>query len=93
MTPHAAVVENGRDRWKTPDANPRYEPDSDPDPDSGVNAVKCPPKRCGSRTLKSPRQERALCKAEPESEVADARPIETNDHSGEWTLSRNIERE
>ena len=23
MTPHAAVVENGRDRWKTPDANPR----------------------------------------------------------------------
>ena len=38
MTPHAAIVENGRDRWKTPDANPRYEPDS------GVNAAKCPPK-------------------------------------------------
>ena len=23
MTPHAAIVEKGRNRWKTPDANPR----------------------------------------------------------------------
>ena len=35
----------------------------------------------------------SFCKVEPESEVAGARPIETNDYSGEWTLSRNIERE
>ena len=81
MTPHAAIVENGRDRWKTPDANPQYEPDSDSDSGSGVNAVKMPPKAVREPDTEVATAEASFCKVELESEVAGARPIETNDNS------------
>ena len=73
-----------RDRWKTPDANPQYEPDSDSDSGSGVNAVKMPPKAAREPDTEVATAEASFCKVELESEVAGARPIETNDHSGEW---------